>query len=207
MKEKINWKAVIITFLVTGFITTVLVAVLTGTVTWLITKNKYQAESKKEITKLRNQMMEMQEQLLDQNTSTSTGTSDNSSAQREWLQYENSRFAFQISYPSDYKIKESTNGDGVTISKDKSIILAYGQSDSSRNIRAFVNKNFPEAKNIENFSNNEAQGLKFNEDVGNEYYVFQNRLGDYIVIMSESPDNTTAALMGDIAFTFVPLSE
>lgn len=205
MAEKINWKAVVITFILTGFAATVIVGSFTGIVTWYVAKGKFEAESKKEITKLRNKIMEMQEQLLEQDSGAGTNGSNGSSDTSKWLQYENSRFAFQISYLSDYTAKKSANSGGITLTKGNSKIQVYGVTDNSKTVRKYILKSFPDAVDGKDFSNDEATGTSFWE-AGNRYVVFKNRLGDFIVIFGENPDDA-GKMTDDIAYTFVPLSE
>lgn len=214
MSKKRAWKEIIITFLITGLVTTLFVAPIAGVLTWYLTKTKHEAQAKEKITELRNQIMEETAKALDNNitpdsdplendNSDSNSNNNKSPGDVEWKQYKNDRYDFQISYPSNYDIKYAQNGDGIFISKGMSVIAAYGVMDSSKNVRAYIAKNYPKAKNIKNFTNDEASGLSF-DNQRDKYVIFKNG-SNYIIITAELPDEQATGLLGDIAFTFVPL--
>lgn len=56
MKSKLKWKTIIITFLITGFLTTIIAGSITAAATWYITKNKYEDINKSQIERLERQL-------------------------------------------------------------------------------------------------------------------------------------------------------
>lgn len=215
MKPKNDWKIILIAILASSIVTMLVVVPAAVFVTWYFAKSKIENDNKKTVSKLRNQIMDLTEKSVEndepvvgssknEDSSTVENETPSQTGEGEWQDYKNKRFSFQIGYPSDYASKESNNGDGVTLTKGKSKILAYGAYDDSKSIDGYISKNFPEAKNKDIFVNDKAKGKIFFDETDNKYIVFKTS-GTFIVIMSEYPDEATSSLVEDIAFTFAPL--
>lgn len=210
MKKKFNRKFFIIA-IIEAIVAVILIVLMAAFANRYFTGSKPKLKSKNdtaiEKSKPKNKPSEKNNDNkppAEQKNETNPGKKESPSAttgEQEWLSYTNKRYSFKIGYPSDYTLKESANNDGVTLTKGKNEIRAYGVNDDSKSIDDYISKNYKDAIDIENFSSDGAEGKVF-LDKEDKFIVFQKKADVFVVIMAENPDQETFDIADDIAFTY-----